>query len=106
MKREDLIQEILAVMRKAGFSSSDPALLRHSGFDIVARRGSLIMVIKAVSGEGMSRESLFGMVALARAVEGTPVIIGPGSSSGTLEDEVLDVLPARQQPLLSDHGVQ
>ena len=82
MKREELVQEAVGIFTKAGFSTSDPAYLSHSGFDMVARRGELIIVLKAVVNvDGINRNSLTGMLALTRAVDGTPLIIGTKKSS-------------------------
>ncbi|MCK4756872.1 MAG: transcriptional regulator [Thermoplasmata archaeon] len=90
MKREELVQEAVGIFTKAGFSTSDPAYLSHSGFDMVARRGELIIVLKAVVNvDGINRNSLTGMLALTRAVDGTPLIIGAKKSSGKIEDGVV-----------------
>lgn len=90
MNREELIQETIRIFKRAGFSTSDPSHLRHSGFDLVARRGSLIMVVKAtLNKDGISRESMTGMIALARAVDGTPLIVSGGRSTEIVEGGVV-----------------
>ncbi len=90
MKRDDLVKMVISILEKADFSTSDPSFLVHSGFDIVARRGDLILVIKAISSrESVKADSINGMVALARAVEGVPLMIGVGKSSGNIEDGVV-----------------
>ena len=89
MNRQDIVHGSINILERAGFSTSDPSYLIHSGFDIVARRDALILVIKVMGGESISRSSLMGMVALARAVDGTPLIIGAGTSSKGIEDGVV-----------------
>ena len=89
MNRQEIVQDSISILERAGFSTSDPSYLVHSGFDIVARRDALILVIKVMASESCSRSSLMGMLALARAVSGTPLIIGSGTSSKGIEDGVV-----------------
>ncbi len=89
MNRQDIVQGTIHILERSGFSTSDPSYLVHSGFDIVARRDALILVIKVMASDSFSKGSLMGMLALARAVSGTPLIIGTRTSSKAIEDGVV-----------------
>jgi putative transcriptional regulator len=87
--REQLIIEIQGFLVKEGFATSDPKDLAHAGFDIVARRGPTILVIKVMTNANSLNESMLaGMKTLAHAVEGSPLIIAIKSGNDPIEDGV------------------
>ncbi len=90
MNRDELVKDVRNMLVKTGFSSSDPSFLQHAGFDLVARRDRLIMILKILTNvDSVDRQGMASMVALARAVEGTPIIIGLKMASAAMEDGVV-----------------
>jgi len=87
--REQTIVEVQGFLMRAGFATSDPKDLAHAGFDIVARRGSTILIIKVVTNaNSLNEQMLAGMKTLAHAVEGSPLLIAPKSGNESIEDGV------------------
>lgn len=90
MNRAELVNQVGQLLQRAGFATSDPLILSHSGFDMVARRDSLILVVKIQGNvDSVERTGMTSMVALARAVSGTPLIVGLKTSGSRLEDGVV-----------------
>lgn len=88
--RDLLLKEILKLLQKCGFATSDPKDLVHAGFDIVARRGELILILKVIGNAGsITQHAVAGMAALAGAVDGSPIIISKRTGSETVEDGVM-----------------
>jgi len=87
ISRQGLIQKIHEVLDKAGFATSDPEDIMHASFDLVARKDSLILVIKAVlNADSISEKAVAGMATLAKAVNGSPLIISSHSGKSRIED--------------------
>lgn len=87
--KEQIIIEIQRVLAKEGFATSDPNDLAHSGFDVVARRGPTILVIKVViNASSLNEQMLAGMKTLAHAVQGSPLLIAVKSGDEPIEDGV------------------
>ena len=87
--REQMIAEIQNFLLKSGFATSDPKDLVHAGFDVVARRGLTILVIKVmINANSLNEEMLAGMKTLAYAVEGSTILIALKSGNEPIEDGV------------------
>jgi len=88
--RSQVVAEIQSFLSRAGFASSDPKELVHAGFDIVARRDQVILVIKAVTNaNSLNEEMLAGMKTLANAVRGSAILIALKSGAEPVEDGVV-----------------
>jgi len=88
-QREQLIADIQNVLQETGFATSDPKDLAHAGFDIVARRGQTILVIKVtLNANSLNESMLAGMKTLAHAVQGSPLLLGIKSGNEKLEEGV------------------
>lgn len=88
--RTQLVHYIRKTFTRAGFATSDPKDLIHASFDLVARRDALILIIKvALNADSITEESVCGMLTLARAVGGSPLIISQRSGKAGLEDGVM-----------------
>jgi putative transcriptional regulator len=87
--REQIIIDVQRLLLSAGFAASDPNDLAHAGFDIVARRGATILVIKVmINANSVNEQMLAGMKTLAHAVEGSPLLIALKSGNEPIEDGV------------------
>lgn len=89
MQTEGLVGEFRRALQRAEFSVSDPHGLRCVSFDVVARRGGLILVAKCaldvcVLDRAVARE----LKVLAATLGGSPLVIGARSGKAKLEDGV------------------
>jgi putative transcriptional regulator len=90
ISRAVLVQEIHQTLSKGGFAASDPKNIVHASFDLVARKGSLILVIKTVlNADSITERAVAGMVTLAKAVNGSPIIVAVKSAGAKIEDGVM-----------------
>lgn len=88
-QREQLIADMQSVLEETGFATSDPKDLAHAGFDIVARRGQTILIVKVtLNANSLNESMLAGMKTLAHAVQGSPLLLGIKSGNERLEDGV------------------
>jgi putative transcriptional regulator len=85
-----LIEDVRNVLIRSGFATSDPKDLLHAGFDIVARKGPIILVIKAVfNADSVNERAVGGMITLTRVIDGSPLIIALKAGSSAVEDGVV-----------------
>jgi putative transcriptional regulator len=88
--REELIKNIREVLAKGGFFLSDPHNVRSISFDIVARRDKQLLIIKGLTNiDSLSAEDAEQLRLLAKALDGSPLVIGLHSGSGKLENGIL-----------------
>jgi putative transcriptional regulator len=88
--REELIKEIREVLAKGGFFLSDPHNIRSISFDIVARRDKQLLIVKALTNiDSLSAEDAEQLRVLARALDGSPMVVGLHSGGGKLDDGIL-----------------
>jgi putative transcriptional regulator len=89
MDRSELLTHIREFLGSAGFSVSDQCALRLPGFDLVARRGETLLIIKVLSNiDGLSEDVANEMRALAYLLKATPLLIGEKNGMNVLEDDV------------------
>ena len=85
-----LLKEVHKLLQNGGFATSDPKDLAHAGFDIVARKEQLILIVKVVSNaSSLDQNAVAGMATLARAVNGSPLIIAMKNASEPVENGVM-----------------
>jgi len=90
VSRDGAVADVHGFLLRAGFAASDPKDLAHAGFDIVARRDQVILVIKVVTNaNSLSEVMLSSMRTLANAVRGSAIIIALRSGREELEDGVV-----------------
>jgi len=88
MQRQ-LTEEVMETLQKAGFSTFVP-LEKKSCFEIAARQGDRILLIKVLSNIDALRESQAGeLLALANNLGATPLLIGEKSKSYGLENSLV-----------------
>ena len=98
--RHELIYFIKDVLDGAGFATSDPKDLLHAGFDIVARRDSLILIIKvSMNADSINERAVASMSTLSHLVDGSPIIVSVKTGKSRVEDGV--VYTRAHIPLLS-----
>lgn len=88
--RHDLIDRTRAMLLQAGFHLSEPTAARPVSFDVVARKGDTLLLVKAFTnadslGEPLAHE----LRTLATLLNASPLLVGERSSAGPLEDGVL-----------------
>ncbi len=86
MTQERLLQKVASVMLIADFEVSDRFSMRPRSFDMIARRGTTIIVIKVVSHiDSASDELAADLDQVAISLKGSPLIIGERARDGDLE---------------------
>lgn len=88
--RLELIERTRATLSQAGFHLSSPTAARPVSFDLVARKGDTLLLVKAFTnadslGEPLAHE----LRTLAALLNASPLLVGERSSAGPLEDGVL-----------------
>ena len=87
MSRDALLQQVLAVLDKAGFIVSDRCDVNPRSFDVAARRGRLLLLLKVLSNiDGISQEISNEIRCLANRLIGYPLIIGDKTRDKFLEN--------------------
>jgi len=90
MDRTELLTYIREFLGSAGFSVSDPCTLRLPGFDLVARRGETLLILKVLSNiDSLSEDVAQELHALAYLLKATPLLIGEKNGINTLENNVV-----------------
>lgn len=88
--RDELTKNLRRVLAKAGFFLSDPHNIRSISFDVVARRDKQLLIIKALTNiDSLSAEDAEQLRVLAKALDGSPLVVGLHSGAGKLEDGIL-----------------
>ncbi len=110
MSRDALLQHVLAVLNKADFIVSDRCDVHPRSFDIAARRGRLLLLLKVLSNiDGINQEISNEMRCLANRLIGHPLIIGDKTRDRFLEDGVVYLrygIPAFNVLTLYDYFVE
>ena len=90
MTREDLINTTRAILARGGFDISPMMSLRSVCFDVVGRKGDILLIIKILSNvDAFTRENAEEMKVLAEMLHASPLLIGERSSSGVLEPGIV-----------------
>src|SRR5438552_6388245 len=75
---------------KTGFFLSRPHGERGLCFDLVARRDDTLLIVKVFQNvDALSKETAQELKAIARTLEGSPLVVGERSGTGSLEDGVI-----------------
>ncbi|HKW42752.1 MAG TPA: transcriptional regulator [Thermoplasmata archaeon] len=90
MKRDALLEHTREGLAKTGFFLSRPHGERGLCFDIVARRDDTLLIVKVFQNvDALSKDTAHELKAVARTLEGSPLVVGERSGTGTLEDGVI-----------------
>jgi len=90
MNKPQLLTTIRGILGDAGFSVSDPYTIRLPGFDIVARRGSTLLIIKASGNiDGLTEDVATELRTLSMLLKATPLLIGEKNGVSALENDVV-----------------
>lgn len=86
MSQERLLDMVISVMLTAGYDVSERCSLRPRSFDLIAGKGSVLLVVKVVSHiDSVSEEISRDMDAIARHLDASPLIIGERARDAELE---------------------
>jgi len=90
VKRDAILKETREALAKTGFFLSRPHGERGLSFDLVARRDDTLLIVKVFQNvDALSKDTAHELKAIARTLEGSPLIVGEHSGTGPLEDGVI-----------------
>ncbi|MDY6780288.1 MAG: transcriptional regulator [Halobacteria archaeon] len=88
--RDELVTESTSLLNEMGFEVSDICNIRPKSFDLVARRGRLVLLVKTlVNIDSLDGETAYEMKVLSEHLGASPLILGAKSRDYELEDGVL-----------------
>ncbi len=86
MTRETLLDKVIALLWKAEFMLSEKCDIRPRSFDVAARRGKIMLLLKVLSNiEGLAEDTSQEMRRLAVLLNGSPMVIGEHTNDHPLE---------------------
>jgi putative transcriptional regulator len=92
MSRSALVGNVVAMLEDAGFTVSDRAAIRPKSFDVVARRGDDLLLLKILGNiDAFDRPTGREMRRLGRFLNGTALVIGLRTRDKELEPGVMYV---------------
>lgn len=90
MDKSQLLTSIREILGSAGFSVSEPYAMRLPGFDMVARRGPTLLILKVFSNiDGLTEDIAKELRTLSALLKATPLLIGEKNGVGILENDVV-----------------
>lgn len=88
--RELLLHRVLDVLKRAGFVTSERCDVRPRCFDLVARRGHVLLLLKVLFNiDGLSMGSANEMKCLAERLVCSPLVVGERTCNKPLENGVV-----------------
>jgi putative transcriptional regulator len=88
--RTQLIQDVIDNLEDAGFSLSSQCDVRPSCFDLVARRGDELVLVKILNNiDGLNRNDAFALQTVAHFFNATPIVVGQKTRRGELDSGVV-----------------
>jgi putative transcriptional regulator len=88
--RKELVEDVRAVLGRAEFNVTETLQFQSALFDIAAKRGNSILLIKVLQNvDSFSKDSADTLKRLANVLEGAPILITLRTGSLPLEDGVL-----------------
>jgi len=108
--RKQVLDEAARMLRQGGFSVSDTCNIRPKSFDVVARRGDLVLLLKVlVNIDGLDAETAEEMKALSAHLGAESLVVGVKTRDHELEDGVLYLrrgVPAMSRGTARDYFVE
>ena len=90
MKRDQLIDSVREVLAKTGFFLSEPHGERGLCFNFVARRDSLLLIVKVLQNvDALNKATAEELKNISRSLRGSPAVIGERTGTGALEPGVI-----------------
>lgn len=90
MNKEILINQVIGILEKTGFSISERCNIRPRSFDIAARLETKLLLIKVISNvDGLNESTAEEMRLLAEYLNGSPLIIAEKTRDHPLEPSVV-----------------
>jgi putative transcriptional regulator len=90
MERAELLQETRSLLVSAGFVVSESFEMRLAGFDMVARRGETLLIIKVLTNiDTFSEPVARSLRRLALMLKATPLLIGEKNGFNPLEQNAV-----------------
>jgi len=88
--RKQVLDDTRVILNEGGFAVSDTCNVRPKSFDVVARRGDLVLLVKAlVNIDGLNAETAAEMKALGRHLGAKSLVVGVKTRDHELEGGVL-----------------
>jgi putative transcriptional regulator len=89
-ERSEAVLRVVGLLKEAGFRISDAFSPRSSCFDVVARKGELILLIKVIANiDSFREEHAFQLKLLSCLLSASPMLIGERTRKDIVEDDVL-----------------
>ena len=77
MNKEFLTDRVSDLLAGSGFSVSDRCYVRPRSFDLAARRGGLLLILKILSNiDGLNEKTAVEIRRLAKYLSGNPLLVG------------------------------
>jgi len=90
MNKEFLTDRVTGLLVKSGFSVSDRCYVRPRSFDLAARRGGVLLILKILSNiDGLNEKTAVEIRRLAKYLSGNPLLIGDKTRDHGLEGGVV-----------------
>lgn len=90
MNKEFLTDRVADLLARSGFSVSDRCYVRPRSFDLAARRGGLLLILKILSNiDGLNEKTAIEIRRLAKYLSGNPLLIGEKTRDHSLEGGVV-----------------
>ncbi len=88
--RENLVDDVVQTLEHADFEVSDTLDIRPKSFDVVARRGPLVLFVKVlVNIDGLDDDTAADLKSLSSHLDASAVVVGEKTRERELEDGVL-----------------
>ncbi len=89
-KKPDQVNRVVTLLRRAGFRTSDTFNLRSACFDVVARNGNMILLIKVLTNiDSFREEQAFELRLLSYTLSASVVVVGERTRKDKVEDDTL-----------------
>jgi len=106
MDKELLAEHVVEVLTQAGFSVSDRCYLRPRSFDLAARKGEMLLLLKILSNiDGLNERTALEIRRLANYLLGYPILVGEKTRDQYLERGAVYFryeIPTISPPTLAD----
>ena len=90
MNKEFLTDRVADLLARSGFSVSDRCYVRPRSFDLAARRGGLLLILKILSNiDGLNEKTAVEIRRLAKYLSGNPLLVGEKTRDHSLEGGVV-----------------
>lgn len=90
MNKEFLTDRVADLLARSGFSVSDRCYVRPRSFDLAARRGGILLILKILSNiDGLNEKTAVEIRRLAKYLSGNPLLIGEKTRDHSLKGGVV-----------------